>query len=337
MEHSPSPPHIATLTDEALARATKILKSGGLVAFPTETVYGLGADARNEDALKSLFAAKGRPADHPVIVHLADTAQLETWAQAIPSEAKRLADTFWPGPMTLILKRSELVSDLVTGGQDTVGVRVPNHPVALSLLRAFGPIAAPSANRFGRISPTRAEHVAAELGERVDLILDGSEAQVGLESTIVDLSAGRARVLRPGGVSLTALSEVLGYTPDVVAKAEVRASGTLESHYAPMTPSFLVDSQQLDNLARTEGAATGYLSLRLGPARAKGPWRTLSVDPEDYARGLYAALRELDDIGLERIYVEAVPERPEWLAVRDRLQRATTRQLEPEAANVKRL
>ena len=337
MEHTKPLLYIAQATDATLARAAKILKSGGLVAFPTETVYGLGADARNDEALKKLFAAKGRPADHPVIVHLAGAEELETWAQDVPDEAYSLAATFWPGPMTLILKRSEIVSDLVTGGQDTVGLRVPHHPVALALLKAFGAIAAPSANRFGRISPTRAEHVAAELGERVNLILDGGEAEVGLESTIVDLSTGRARVLRPGGVSVAALAEVFGNAPEVVSKAEVRASGTLDSHYAPTTPSFLVDSQQLDNLARTEGAGTGFLSLRLAPAWVKGSWRTLSVDAEVYAHGLYAALRELDTAGLDRIYVEVVPERPEWLAVRDRLKRATTSQLEPEVAELESL
>lgn len=322
---------IKSFDDETLARALKILESGGLVAFPTETVYGLGASALNDDALKKLFAAKGRPADHPVIVHLASAEGLKNWVQDVPAEAKLLADTFWPGPLTLILKRSEIVSDLVTGGQATVGLRVPNHPVALALLEAFGAIAAPSANRFGRISPTRAVHVAAELGERVDLILDGGEAQVGLESTIVDLSTGRARVLRPGGVSVAALAEVLGYAPEFIVKAEIRASGMLDSHYAPMTASFLVDSQQLDKLARTEGKRTGFLSLRLKPAWVKGRWLTLGPHPEDYAHNLYAALRDLDNAGLDRIYVEAVPERPEWLAVRDRLQRATVPKLEPEA------
>ena len=322
-------------TPQAVARAADLLKAGRLVAFPTETVYGIGADALNPEAVAKVFAAKGRPADHPLIVHLPDAAHLETWTVDVPELTYKLTDAFWPGPLTLILKRSTQVPDAVTGAQDTVGVRVPSHRVALALLNAFGGgVAAPSANRFGRISPTRAEHVAEELGDSVDLVLDGGPCEVGLESTILDLSAGRAKVLRPGGVSVERLTDLLGYAPEVVTTSATRVSGGLPSHYAPTTPSFLVSAQQVDNLARTEPASVGFLSQRLEPAWVKGPWRTLPTDPEGYAHRLYAALRDLDARNLTHIYVEEVPEEPEWLAVRDRLSRATVQDVLPEAAEV---
>ena len=322
-------------TPQALRRAADLLNEGKLVAFPTETVYGIGADAANPDAVRKIFETKGRPADHPLIVHLPDVSYLETWATDIPELAYTLADAFWPGPLTLVLKRFADVPDAVTGGQDTVGLRVPGHPVALALLNAFGGgIAAPSANRFGRISPTRAEHVAEELGEHLELVLDGGPCEVGLESTILDLSTGTAKILRPGSVSVEHLADLLGYAPEVVTKSAVRVSGSLPSHYAPATPSFLVSAQQIDNLARTESEHTGFLSQRQKPAWAKGPWQTLPADPEAYGRGLYAALRELDSSNLANIYVEAVPDKPEWLAVRDRLHRATVSDVLPEAAEL---
>ena len=326
---------ISDPTPDAISRAAEVLKTGDLVAFPTETVYGLGADATNEAAVRKIFAAKGRPADHPLIVHVAAASQLEPLTQNVPPAALALADAFWPGPLTLILERSSTVSNSVTGGQNTVGVRVPGHPVALALLEAFGgPVAAPSANKFGRISPTRAEHVVEEMGESVAIVLDGGQCEVGVESTIVDLSSGVARVLRPGGVTLQALAEILGYTPDLMEKSLVRASGTLDSHYAPTTPSFLVGAQQLDNLARTAPAQTGFVSQRLKPAWVQGVWHSLPAEPETYAQTLYATLRELDGLELEKIYVEVVAETDAWLAVRDRLRRATTSVTLPEAAEV---
>ena len=322
-------------TPQAVARAADLLKAGRLVAFPTETVYGIGADATNPEAVRKIFAVKKRPADHPLIVHLPDASHIKAWAEDVPELAHTLADALWPGPLTLILKRSAQVPDVVTGGQDTVGLRVPNHEVALALLNAFGGgLAAPSANRFGRISPTTAEHVRAELGDSVDLVLDGGPCAVGLESTILDLSAGRAKVLRPGGVSAERLADLLGYAPEVVTTSATRVSGNLPSHYAPTTPSFLVSAQQIDNLARTEPASVGFLSQRLEPAWVKGLWRTLPTDPEGYAHRLYAALRDLDAQNLTHIYVEEVPEEPEWLAVRDRLRRATVQDVLPEAAEV---
>ncbi|MGA7985694.1 MAG: L-threonylcarbamoyladenylate synthase, partial [Burkholderiales bacterium] len=197
--------------NDELRRAAEILRAGGLVAFPTETVYGLGADASSEAALNRLYALKRRPADHPVIVHFASAEDAFTWAREVPEAARRLAARFWPGPLTLILRRAQHAGDFVTGGQDTIGLRVPSHPVAHALLREFGgAIAAPSANRFGRVSPTRAEHVRADLGRDVELVLDGGDSEVGIESTIVDLSRGRAVLLRPGAISAAALEAALG-------------------------------------------------------------------------------------------------------------------------------
>ena len=303
--------------------AAKVLRAGGLVAFPTETVYGLGADARNRKAVKKIFAAKGRPADHPVIVHLPSADVLTGWAE-VPEAAYCLAEAFWPGPLTLILKRAESVPDAVTGGQDTVGLRVPGHPLALALLEAFGGgVAAPSANRFGRISPTRAEHVRAELDGAVDLILDGGPCEVGLESTILDLSTDIPRLLRPGGVTVARLEAVLGVNLNF-GGGNVRAPGTLASHYAPITPTVLVPSEELAAyLKRHKGKKLGVLARRFQQNQPENIfWKSLPNTPEGFGRELYAALRELDSSGVERIIVEAPPEGGAWLAVRDRLARA---------------
>jgi L-threonylcarbamoyladenylate synthase len=312
---------ITLTTPEMIEHAASLLRQGELVAFPTETVYGLGADASNPEAVQKIFTVKGRPSNHPVIVHVASSDHFSAWARDIPEVAYQLADAFMPGALTLILKRSSLVPNLVTGGQDTVGLRVPNHPVALELLRAFGGgIAAPSANRFGRISPTTAQHVLEDLGHDVSMILEGGACSVGLESTIVDVTQDKVKILRPGGVGLGALANTLGYLPDVINKSKVRVSGSLESHYAPVTPSFLVTWQ---NLVHLSNEPYGVISLRAKPAAFTGAWLTLPSDPEGYGQRLYAALREFDALGLERILTENVPEAPDWLAVRDRLQRAT--------------
>ncbi len=308
-----------------IGKAAKILRAGGLVAFPTETVYGLGADATNCKAVKKIFAAKGRPADHPVIVHLPSSDALAAWATEVPEAAYRLAEAFWPGPLTLILKRLEDVPDAVTGGQDTVGLRVPGHPVALALLEAFGGgVAAPSANRFGRVSPTRAEHVRAELGGAVDLILDGGPCEVGLESTILDLSAGAPRLLRPGGVTVARLEAVLGHSLAPNKTGAPRAPGTLASHYAPTTPTVVVPSEKLATcLEQHKDKELGVLVRQPQQNQPENIlWKTLPNTPEGFGRGLYAALRELDASGVERIIVEAPPEDDAWLAVRDRLARA---------------
>jgi len=313
---------------EDIRRAVELLRRGELVALPTETVYGLGADALNPAAVAKIFAAKGRPSDHPLIVHLPDADGLTTWARDIPKEAIALARAFWPGPLTMILKKEEGVPDLVTGGQDTVGLRVPRHPVALQLLRAFGSgVAAPSANRFGRISPTTAEHVRLELGDRVPLILDGGSCQVGLESTILDLSRDVPVILRPGAIGADDIARVIGRRPrlrgeDVSTElAAPRVSGALAAHYAPRTRLELVDGSQLISRLRAGDAA---LARRPRPiALPDGvQWVEAPADPAGYGHDLYARLRDLDESPCARILVEAPPAGAEWSAVADRLGRA---------------
>ena len=315
-------------------RAVDLLQAGELVAFPTETVYGLGADAANAAAVARIFAAKGRPADHPLIVHLPGHDWVERWAQDVPPVAWELMETFWPGPLTLILPKQRWVPAAVTGGQDTVGLRVPGHPVALELLRRFaargtaGGIAAPSANRFGRISPTTAAHVAEELGDRVPLILDGGPCAVGIESTIVDCSRGEPAILRPGHIAPKHLAAVIGCPPATATGADgaPRVSGSLAAHYAPTTPMRLVAGERLLdvlNAQRHKGSRCAAL-CHSQPPQAGTPhaWHMLPADPTGYAHGLYGALRELDRLGVELIAVEAIPEDPAWSAVADRLRRA---------------
>ena len=314
---------------QAIQEAAAILRRGGLVALPTETVYGLGADAANPAAVARIFAAKGRPADHPVIVHLGNVSQLEQWATDIPYVAYKLAQAFWPGPLTLILKRNARVSDAVTGGQDTIGLRIPGHPIALALLNAFGGgIAAPSANRFGRISPTTAAHVREELGTAVDTILDGGPCQVGIESTIVDLSAEGARVLRPGGISAAALEAVLGYALSPVASITPRVPGALEVHYAPRTPLKLVAAEGLNATVMTHlqrGERVAVLARTGVSPDQRCRWESMPATAADYAQVLYAKLRALDDLTADIILIEAPPAEAAWQAVLDRLQRAAMR------------
>jgi len=324
---------LQTPTEAEYRRAVELLLAGELVAFPTETVYGLGADAADPQAVAKIFAAKGRPADHPLIVHLPAANWVERWAEQVPAAAWELMEAFWPGPLTLILKKQTWVPDAVTGGQDTVGLRVPGHPVALELLRRFaaaggrGGVAAPSANRFGRVSPTRAEHVREELGERVALVLDGGACQVGIESTIVDLSRGEPVILRPGHIAPSHIAAVLGEAPaTAVERGAPRVSGSLEAHYAPVTPMRVVPSERLLNLLlamRHSGRRTAAL-CHSQPPQSGMPhvWKMLPADPVGYAHDFYAALRELDHAGVENIIVEALPELPEWHAVADRLRRA---------------
>jgi L-threonylcarbamoyladenylate synthase len=311
------------VTRASLAQAVAILKRGGLVAFPTETVYGLGADASNPAAVARLYRVKGRPHGHPVIVHIAEAAWLEQWAREIPENARTLAARFWPGPLTLVLKRAASVGDYLTGGQDTIGLRVPGHPVALELLRKFeGGIAAPSANKFGRISPTTAEHVKSDLGDEVDLVLDGGPCEIGIESTIVDVSGGRAAVLRPGRISAQELEAALHEKTRPADRAAPRAPGTLESHYAPRHPLRLVPSAQWEEALRGSALIRGVLCFRSRPAKAKAMWIRAHSDPLRYARDLYANLRALDASGCDEILVEEPPQSGEWSAVRDRLARA---------------
>jgi L-threonylcarbamoyladenylate synthase len=302
-------------------RAAEILRRGGLVAFPTETVYGLGADASNAAAIERLYRVKGRPAEHPVIVHFGSADDAFASAREVPAAARALAERFWPGPLTLVLKRSERAKDFITGGQDTVGLRVPSHPVARALLKAFkGGIAAPSANRFGRVSPTTAAHVRADLGEDVDLVLEGGPSEVGIESTIVDLSGDAPVLLRPGRISA---EEIRTLVPGLSEKRadSPRHSGGLERHYAPQTPARLVPAYQLDKeIARLKEKVAVLAFSR--PDERVDYWLRMPRDPAAYAHKLYGALRELDTAGCEEILVETPPDGPEWAAVRDRLARA---------------
>lgn len=304
-----------------ISRALAVLRAGGLVALPTETVYGLGADARNVRAVSRVFAAKGRPADHPLIVHIADAAQVADWAREVPACMRDLARHFWPGPLTVVLKRARGVPDAVTGGQDTVALRLPAHPLAQELLQAFGDgICAPSANRFGRISPTEARHVREELGDAVDLVLDGGPCRVGIESTIVDLSGGRPRLLRAGMVPADRLSALLGERLLPPRADTPRSPGRLPAHYAPRTPLQLLAHELLHERHPAPGLTLAVLSGE----RPDWPceWLPMPATASDYARQLYRRLREADALGVDSILVEAPPARRDWEAVRDRLMRA---------------
>jgi L-threonylcarbamoyladenylate synthase len=317
-----------------IQRAAALLRAGEVVAFPTETVYGLGADALNPAAVAKVFAAKSRPADHPLIVHLPLNADLALWAREVPPAAEKLALAFWPGPLTLILPRRKRVPDIVTGGQDTVGLRVPDHPLARQLLAAFaGGIAAPSANRFGRISPTTAEHVREELGDRVALILDGGPCAVGIESTIVDVSHRSPRILRPGTVTARDIEDVLGVPiglgPGGADEEEApRVSGSLPGHYAPHTPLALIGRSRLPEELHARVAqglklaVLGREAQRIVDGRIY--WQRALTDSAGYAHDLYAHLRAMDALGVDLIVVETPPEEPAWLAVCDRLARAAS-------------
>ena len=311
-----------------IQRAAQILAGGGLVAFATETVYGLGADASSASAMARLYAVKGRPPDHPVIVHFADAESAFAWARDVPAAAHKLAQRFWPGPLTLILKRAPEVGDFVTGGQDTVGLRVPAHPLAQELLVAFrdaggsGGLAAPSANRFGRVSPTTARHVQDDLGADVDLVLDGGPCEVGIESTIVDLSRGAPVLLRPGGVTPAALEAALGEPVRAPDAAAPRVSGSLPAHYAPKTPARLLAREALEAEIARSGNRLAVLAFS-PPDQRIDFWLRMPLEPDAYAQRLYSALRELDGAGCEEILVEAPPLSPGWQAVLDRLRRAT--------------
>jgi L-threonylcarbamoyladenylate synthase len=308
------------------AEAARRLNAGDLVAFPTETVYGLGADATHPQAVAKIFALKGRPETHPLIVHFADPLALDLWARHVPASARKLAERFWPGPLTIILPKSPRVPGAVTGGQDTVGLRCPSHPVAQELLREFarigsGGVAAPSANRFGHVSPTTAQHVRDEFGAAVEVV-DGGPCEVGLESTIVDISRGAPVLLRPGAVSRRDIESVLGIAPAERDAAAPRASGTLDAHYAPRTPLALIDATSLEaELAKPGVAAVLAMRARLPRVRAAA-WIEAPADPLHYGHDLYANLRELDRSGAARIVVESPPALPGWEAVNDRLKRA---------------
>jgi L-threonylcarbamoyladenylate synthase len=312
-------------------KAVTLLRSGELVAFPTETVYGLGADASNVDAVAKLYAAKGRPTNHPVIVHVSGADQLSHWASAVPGAALKLAEKFWPGPMTLILPKAAHVLDDITGGQNSVGLRVPAHPLALELLNSFGGgVIAPSANKFGRLSPTRAEDVRNEFKDEVALVLDGGPCAVGIESTIIDLSKEKPMILRPGMIDQAQIEFVIGpvlVSHNQAEKAAVtRAPGDLASHYAPTTPLYLVSADELNRLAKglaEELNRTAILSFSVAPGCCN--WIVAENDPETFARELYANLRQLDHLKLDRILVETPPRDPHWNGIWDRLTRASAK------------
>ena len=312
---------VSNCTADALTSAAQLLKAGGLVALPTETVYGLGADATNKDAVARIYKVKGRPADHPLIVHIYSMQSLGDWADEIPSYAIALARDFWPGPMTLVLKRSLLAEDFITGGQPTVGLRVPDHVIALALLSAFEKvggkgIAAPSANRFGQVSPTTAQAVQEELGDHLDatdLILDGGASQVGVESTIIDCTSSAPRILRPGAITVGMIETSTGLKVSTVV-TDIRVSGSLENHYAPSAMVFL---------NRTPNAGEGFIALSELPTPT-GVIRLASPNSvEEFARVMYAALRDADTKGVKSVVVNQPNGEGLALAIRDRLMRAS--------------
>ncbi|MBU6328852.1 MAG: threonylcarbamoyl-AMP synthase [Acidobacteria bacterium] len=322
---------------EGIAVAAEALRSGRLVALPTETVYGLAADATDPEAVAAIFRVKGRPTDHPLIVHIADATELDRWASSVSPEARALADAFWPGPLTLLLTRSEAVGDWVTGGRDTVGLRVPGHPVALALLEAFGgAVAAPSANRFGKVSPTTAAHVVADLGGDVEVVLDGGACTVGVESTIVDCSGDEVLVLRQGGVSVEALRAVLGFGPRIetasASPGEARAPGMLAAHYAPSAQVIICASDQVVAEAMVLSAEDdpGVVIGVLAPGVVEGlPVGVIELEPagdaERYASVLYDRLRQADRLGITHLLCVPPPAVGVGAAVLDRLQRASVR------------
>lgn len=318
-----------TVSKDDIERAVAVLRAGGLIAFPTETVYGLGADAASVEAVKKVFAVKRRPTHHPLIVHVADAVQVANWARDIPPPAQRLARRFWPGPLTIILRRAPRVHDVVTGGQDTIALRVPSHPVGQALLRAFGGgVAAPSANRFGRVSATTAEHVRKEFGNEIELVLDGGESDVGLESTIVDLTGPRPALLRPGWITASQLEQALGCPLALPGTDAARAPGTLPSHYAPQTPLMVMEGDLLGDLAAAfvrRGRRVAVLALSASQPVLQGiTWIIAPRDAAGYAHALYANLRGLDEAACDAILVERPPAAPEWAAINDRLNRAAT-------------
>jgi L-threonylcarbamoyladenylate synthase len=322
----------------AVQLAARKLEQGKLVAFPTETVYGLGGDAENAAAIADIYAAKGRPANHPVIVHVAPEADISYWAAHVPPQAHALIAAFWPGPLTLILKRAAHIPAAASGGQDSIGVRCPSHPVAQALLREFkggkGGVAAPSANKFGHVSPTTAQHVREEFGGDVDglldYVLDGGQSEVGIESTILDLSRIDTHgvvLLRPGQVSVDQIASVLGVVPQLPDAAAPRASGTLDAHYAPHTPVAQVSVEQLPGVLQQlaqQGCKVALMQRSMSnlSASALAGLRQMPVDADAYAHDLYAALRDMDHCNAAVILVEALPQTSAWQGINDRLRRA---------------
>ncbi|MFF8867499.1 L-threonylcarbamoyladenylate synthase [Streptomyces sp. NPDC015139] len=311
-----------------IEKAVGVLRAGGLVALPTETVYGLGANAEDPAAISRIFQVKGRPPSHPLIVHIGGAEHLDDWVQKVPATARLLAERFWPGPLTLVLRRGRRVPPEATGGLETVAVRVPDHPVALALLSAFGGgVTAPSANRFGSVSPTTADDVRAELGDAVDFVLDGGPCEVGVESTIVDATGEIPTILRPGGVTREDLEAVLGSPLAVPASSRIRVPGQHPSHYAPRARVVLVEPAKIvgeAELAQELGRRVGVL-LPAAFADAAVKAHAVVAVPDSmaaYARGLYGFLRELDQQGCDLIVASLPPEEGLGLAIANRLRRA---------------
>jgi L-threonylcarbamoyladenylate synthase len=317
---------VVRATQTEIEEAVEALRAGDLVAFPTETVYGLGANAADPAAVAKIFELKGRPADHPVIVHLDNPRYLHRWVSSVPPIAEALAARFWPGPLTLILPVAGDVNPLVTGGQDSIGIRVPSHPIAQQLLTAFGGgIAAPSANRYGRLSPTKPEHVREEFGSALRVVLDGGESQIGLESTIVSCIDNLPRLLRPGFITSSQLEQVVGKL--AVGGAVPRAPGDRLVHYAPATPLEIVAADDLETRAgdlADRGNKVAVLAMRPPlHAHLRMTWINAGNKPDAYAHNLYNHLRTLDRVGCVRILVQAPPADERWTAVIDRLRRAS--------------
>lgn len=309
-----------TSSPDDLATAANLLRAGELVALPFETVYGLAADATNPAALRAVFRAKGRPAEHPLIVHLATAEQVPDWAAVVPAVTWRLAAAFWPGPLTLVLPAARTVSPLVTGGQATVALRVPAHPVPQAILRQLGRgLAAPSANPHGQISPTTAAHVRRHLAGKIAAVVDDGPCAVGIESTIVDLSSEQPRILRPGAITPEMLADHLSLA-DTVAAPAPRVPGALASHYAPRTPCYRIPAELSE--APFPGRRTGLLAQRPAAWPVTKFW-PMPTEPADYARALYAALHEADASGCEVLLIALPPYEPAWAAIHDRLRRAT--------------
>lgn len=317
--------------ESVIGRAADVIRRGGLVAFPTETVYGLGADALDERAVARIFEAKGRPSYNPLITHVPDLSAARRLSRTWPALADRLGEAFWPGPLTLIVPKADTIPDIVTAGLDSVGVRVPAHPVALALLRAADtPLAAPSANRFTEVSPTTAAHVERGLGDRVEMILDGGPTAVGIESTVLDLTGPRPVLLRPGSISLDALEAVAGpieRSGAVEGEAPRRSPGMVDKHYAPRGELVVFPRARREEMrtavdaAKGRGLVVGGLLLDTAPP-GLDQVMMMPSDAAGYARELYAALHRLDGEGCDLIVVDDVPADPEWAGIRDRLQRA---------------
>ena len=309
---------------DPMGQALAALRRGDVVGMPTETVYGLAADASRPEAVRRIFELKGRPADHPLIVHVADARQIHRWARDVPASAQALATAFWPGPLTLILRKQPGVPDEVTGGQATVGLRCPAHPMALALLHEFdGGLAAPSANRFGHVSPTSAAHVREEFGDAVPVVLDGGDCDIGIESTILDLSGDMPRILRPGRVTLAQIEAVIGTVVEGANAESPRASGTLDAHYAPRTALLLLPREALAAEARQQEALGKRVAvLAMGELADGLHGIALPAHPDGYAHGLYAALRSLDALGANLLLAQRPPDSDPWLAVNDRLRRS---------------